>query len=256
MDPLRLILLFMGLAIIAGLYLYYRDPKDSADLLFDDKLSPFERIKSIFKSESRSSGEDDRIGPKISDEDFEQLGPMVAQRSADESEELDEEIHIGWDDSVDIDPGEEVVLVFHVLAHEGKLLSGTSIRDAAEQTGFSHGAMQIFHFFGNQKVAEGNAICSIANAIEPGNFDLANINDLTTPGISLFMQLPGPIEGRQAFELTINKAKEIAGLLDSELCDESRNILTEQSIGHMKEKVEAFRFKQQVAAMKQRRHDR
>ena len=62
---------------------------------------------------------------------------------------------------------------------------------------------------------------------------------------------------REAFKLILDKAHKLAELLGGELCDETRSMLTEQTIGHIKEKVEAFRFKQQMAAMKQqRRHER
>ena len=64
----------------------------------------------------------------------------------------------------------------------------------------------------------------------------------------------------QTFEVTagdlLDKAHALAESLGGEVCDETRSILTEQTIGHIKEKVEAFRFKQQMAAMKQRRHER
>lgn len=254
MDPLRLILVLIGLVVIAGIYLYYRDPKDTSEQ-YGDSPSLIERIKAMFGGESVSPEIDERIGPDISDEDFEQLGSMVASRTSTDNETLDEDIQIGWDDSIDVDPGEQLVLVFHILAKDGLMFAGEDILSATEQTGFSHGAMQIFHYFGDQKATEGNAICSIANAVEPGNFELVNISSLSTPGISVFMQLPGPVEGKQALELTLDKARELSQLLDGELCDESRNILTEQSIRHMREKVDAFRFKQQVAAKKLRRHD-
>lgn len=254
MDPLRLILIFIGLAIVAGIYLYYRDPKEASEQ-YEDSPSIMSRLKSMFGFDNASSAEEERIGPAISDEDFEQLGSIVASRSDKNTETLGEDIHIGWDDSVDVDPGEQLVLVFHILARDGLMFSGDEIMSVTEQAGFRHGAMQIFHYYGDQKVTEGNAICSIANAIEPGNFELVNIRSLSTPGVSVFMQLPGPIEGKQALELTLDKAKELSQFLNGELCDESRNLLTEQSIAHMREKVDAFRFKQQVAAKKLRRHD-
>lgn len=257
MDMLRLILLLIGLVVVAGIYLYYREPNEKTEPPSEDKPSPLERLKSLFTGKSGQADDDeDWIHPKITTEDFEQLGSMVARRATDDNEDLDEEMHASWDSTTPVAPGDEVVLVFHIMATKDKQFTGDELKQAAEQAGFQFGDMQIFHFYGRQLAAEGDAICSMANILEPGYFDQDSLDSFISPGVTLFMQLPGPLEARQAFELTLDKAREITGLLAGELCDESHNVLTEQTISHMKEKVESFRFKQQVAAIKQRRHER
>lgn len=255
MDMLRLILLFIGLVVIAGIYLYYREPKDKIESHAEDKPSFLERLKSLFTSKADQADDDEEwLHPKITAEDFDELGPMVARRATDNNEDLDEEMHVNWDSATPVAPGDEVVLVFHIMAGKDKQFSGDKLKQAAEQAGFQFGEMQIFHFYGQQLAAEGDAICSMANILEPGYFDPDSLDSFISPGVTLFMQLPGPLEARQTFELTLGKAQEITGLLGGELCDEAHNVLTEQTISHMKEQVESFRFKQQVAAIKQRRH--
>ncbi|MDH5178881.1 MAG: cell division protein ZipA [Gammaproteobacteria bacterium] len=258
MDTLRLTLLIIGLVFIAGLYFYYRDPDERPRIKREPRPSLIARFAALFKRQEAPQGDEDEawIRPKITEEDFEQLGPIVARRAGDADGMPDEEIHIDWDSTTPVAPGDELVLVFHIMAGNNRWFTGDILADSLVQAGLVFGEKNIYHFYGTQLTAEGDAICSLANTVEPGWFDPDKFSEFTTPGVTLFMQLPGPIEARRAFETTLDKAGEIAELLDGELRDESRNRLTEQTIGHLREKVEAFRFKQQIAAIKQRRQER
>lgn len=257
MDMLRLTLLIVGLIVIVAIYLYYREPSDDKATPVTDKPSFITKLKALFSRQSSSATEDDDeawIRPKVTEEDFAELGHIVARRSNSEDESLDEEMHIDWDSSTPVAPEDELVLVFHIMAGQDNVFMGESLQSAFDQAGFIYGDKQIYHYYGEGLNPEGEAVCSITNVLEPGYFEPKQFSDFTTPGLTLFMQLPGPVEARRAFDTTLAKAKQLANLLEAELRDESRNGLTDQSIGHMKEKVEAFRFKQQVAALKQRRH--
>lgn len=256
MDMLRLTLLLIGLAVIAGIYLYYRDPADDTTSPLEDKPTLLARLKSLFaRKPDPVENDEDWIRPKITEEDFEQLGSMVALRTG-EGEEFTEEMHIDWDSSTPVAPEDEVVIIFHIMAAKDSVFSGHDLGQALQQAGFIFGEKQIYHYFGELLTAECDAICSLANILEPGYFEPETFDSFSSPGITLFMQLPGPLEARKAFEVTLDKARELSTLLGGELSDESHNILTEQTIGHLKEKIESFRFKQQVAAIKQRRQER
>jgi cell division protein ZipA len=68
------------------------------------------------------------------------------------------------------------------------------------------------------------------------------------------MQLPGPVDARTAFEQTLKLGRILAEKLDADLCDETRSVLSLQSIEHLKEKIEAYRFKTRMAKIQQHRH--
>jgi cell division protein ZipA len=103
--------------------------------------------------------------------------------------------------------------------------------------------MNIFHFPVDDK-PQTIALFSIANIIEPGIFDLnaADIDTLKTPGISLFIRLPICGDNHQAYETFIRTAKKIATDLGGELCDETRNPLTQQAISYKKELISKLNF--------------
>ena len=81
----------------------------------------------------------------------------------------------------------------------------------------------------------------------PGSFDLANIKEQQISGISLFMVLPGPIDGVDAFDRMMTAARAISQTLDAELLDESGSTLSIQRERYMREEVIQFQHSNMVA---------
>ena len=117
----------------------------------------------------------------------------------------------------------ETVLILSVLAREGSSLSGDSINSVALACNMVFGDMNIYHRMG----ADNTPVFSMVNMLKPGSFDPATIHELNTPGISLFMQLPGPADASAAFEDMLQTAYRMAETLEARLCDRSRQPLTE-----------------------------
>ena len=117
----------------------------------------------------------------------------------------------------------ETVLVLYILAHEGTLLSGKSINSVAHANDMVFGDMSIYHRMDDNS----NSIFSMVNMVKPGSFDPSTIHELTTPGISLFLQLPGPFNASDAFDDMLHTASRMSELLEASLCDKHRQPLTE-----------------------------
>ena len=135
---------------------------------------------------------------------------------------------------LDVEP---LVLVLTVLAKNENHFSGDDIKEVLESENVMHGDMEIFHLHIENKK---DAVFSIASVIEPGIFNLENISEYETPGLSLFCQLPGPVESTEAFDILLKKARSIADSLGGQLCDDKRNLLTEQATGHYRDRIAAF----------------
>ena len=73
-----------------------------------------------------------------------------------------------------------------------------------------------------------------------GSFDLTNIKEQEIPGISLFMVLPGPVEGAQSFDLMMVAARALTQSLRGELLDESGSTLSIQRERFMREEIIQF----------------
>ena len=144
------------------------------------------------------------------------------------------------------EPGEELIIVLNVMAHEGGRFPGLDIHQAMAQAGLHHGDMNIYHQHVEPN-GDGPTIFSVANVVEPGSFDPSLMDEFSSPGLVLFMRLPVAIESEKAFAKMLASARLLAQQLDGELMDETRSTLTQQTIGHLRERVAAYQFKQQLA---------
>ena len=101
-----------------------------------------------------------------------------------------------------------------------------------------HGKFGIYHR--HDGIDEDKVIFSVASLVEPGSFDLANLKSQEIPGISLFMVLPGPMDGAEAFELMMIAARALSQSLKADLLDESGSSLSIQRERYMREDIVQF----------------
>lgn len=252
MDSFRLILFLIGSVIVAFIYLYTRKksgkPFVIKPLYKQHKQQPVkepdteEDIAGAVRSKRYASDQPD-------DDAITQLSKTLSQGVQEKVSTEDVESVPSMIDEASIEP---LLIVLTVMAKPGEIFNGRDIYDVALANGFVHGDMKIFHFYLEQEPVR--AICSLANAVEPGYFEMENLEQVHTPGLTLFMQIPGPLESRAAFEQTITLGRALAEQLDGDLCDESRSVLTMQTIEHLKEKVEAHMFKARMNRIKKHRH--
>ena len=249
MDSLRIILLLLGMVFILGMYVWYRFKQDDGRLKFPQLEKLLKQIGKRFSAprkemELAEAGDYD----DLPDDDIEHFSTLNA--AVDDNLTAAELEPMSAHTDASVLPGDELVVVMSIMAGQGKQFAGLDILDSLLSNGFVHGEMAIFHYFH----AEGDKqpVFSLANAVEPGIFDMDTIEALSTPGLSLFMQLPGALDARTAFETMLEKGRAIAGDLHGELCDETRSVLTMQTIGHLKEEIEAWLFKQKMSHLRAR----
>lgn len=137
---------------------------------------------------------------------------------------------------------DKVVSLF-LAARAGQAFHGPDLVVAAEKAGLVYGHMNIFHRLVDNHPELG-PVFSVANLVKPGSFDMANIQELRTPGISFFMALPGPVSALDAWDAMLPTAQRLAELLDGVLLDEERNALGRQRIAHIREDLRNYDRKQ------------
>lgn len=256
MDPLRLTLLAIGVAFVAILYLvmrlragkklrwpgFLRLPRFSLPNFRQNRIKDSDSSDAAV---SRESYYDD-----LDDADLQALSQMSWHARRDDDVDVASLSGLSAVDA-EADEGESLVIVLNVMAKAGRQFAGMDILDALYANDMRHGAMMIFHRYPDE--GGGSPVFSLANTVEPGTFDLNAIEQLQTPGLSLFMQLPAPIDSREAFELMLKTGRNLAEQLGGDLCDERRNVLTLQTIGHLKEQIEAFLFRRKMAGLQKQR---
>lgn len=131
------------------------------------------------------------------------------------------------------------IFVINILKQDGKGLRGQDLQHVFKVCDMRHGEMDIFHRF-EKANAQGKIQFSVVNAIEPGTFNLNTMNELVTPGISLFMSLPGPDKPMEAFDAMAEVALVFARNFDATLHDDTHSGLTPQTLEHYRNRVREF----------------
>ena len=115
--------------------------------------------------------------------------------------------------------------------------------DAAIKTGLHFGNRKIFH-----RVDEGGKepLFSMANLVKPGSFDSGSWNVFETPGVALFMTLPGPQAALDTWDAMHAAGQRLAELLNAELLDEARCRMSRQRIAQMREEMRDYDRRREV----------
>lgn len=133
----------------------------------------------------------------------------------------------------------EKLVMLYLAAKSGHTISGAELVVAADKVGLIHGHHSIYHRLADAS-GSGEPVFSMANVIQPGYFDLERIDSLSTPGVSFFLTLPGPVTAVQAWDTMLPIAERMAQLLDAVLLDSERNALGRQRILNIKEELRAY----------------
>ena len=135
------------------------------------------------------------------------------------------------------------VFIVNVMAQSGRYLKGPALLASLNKIGMRYGDMNIFHRHLDNS-GTGPVIFSLANMVNPGTFDLDNIEQLETRGVSIFMTVPCKGEPTKNFALMYKAASTLAKELDAIMLDDQRNPLTKQTVNHYEQRVREYERKQ------------
>ena len=210
MDGLRWLLLLFGVIVVAAVYFYSRYQRKKAEDspqqdLFADRKEP-------------------------------QLSGARQEPTFDSAQAPPDDSEVPAPEEADDSP--QKIVTLRVVARNNGALPGDDLVLNLRGIGMRHGKFGIFHRHeGND---ESKIVFSAASLVEPGTFDLQNIKDQEIPGISLFMVLPGPVDGAEAFDLMMTAARALSQSLNAELLDESGSTLSIQRERYLREEIIEF----------------
>jgi cell division protein ZipA len=124
-----------------------------------------------------------------------------------------------------------------VVAPHQQFFNGPRIQAVAEELQFRLNTEGLFERFPDEETADATPVFSVAHLRKPGSFKPEALADLTTPGLLLFMRLPGPLDSVKALELLVVTADQLARKLGGMICDERRHRMTNQSLMHLRGEV-------------------
>ncbi|WLD56961.1 cell division protein ZipA [Salinispirillum sp. LH 10-3-1] len=176
------------------------------------------------------------------------LMDSAAARDAKPTVADESELPWGEADMIADEPGEqmlaepEAVIVITVLAREDYEFTGAALLEILLACGMRFGNMNIFHATDEQGLLQYSA----ANAFNPGTFDIDNVEHFATRGVTFFLQLPCQAKPLDAFDAMYHTARTLGEHLRGDLYDDSRSVMTAQTLEHYRERIRDFQRTQLV----------
>ena len=128
------------------------------------------------------------------------------------------------------------VFILYVVAQAEEGFSGTDILETLLACDLRFGDMDFFHRH-ERASGRGPIEFSVANMMKPGVFDIDNMEPLQTRGLMFFVTLPGPADMLKAFDYMYETVKVVAKKLGGDIQDETRSVITRQSLEHMRQQI-------------------
>ncbi len=225
MDGLRWLLLLFGLLVIVGVYFYSR--REGVRKEAKPKARPAAaRVEPSF----------DAAEPIRPPEDEDVTRAEEPVELPEPEPEMPEEAPA---------PAREKIVTLRVVAKHHGAFPGDELALTLRGIGMRHGKFGIFHRYDGDD--ESRIVFSAASLVEPGSFDLANLKAQRIPGISLFMVLPGPLEGAQAYDLMVEAGRALSKSLHAELLDETGSTFSIQRERYLREEIIQYQHGIKVA---------
>lgn len=247
----EIILFIIVIAVIALLFSawqYYRQQQQAKAFEQEmeagpgDDNDPFDqRFDSVLSQQINDDIEIDDDSPRmtLSDE-------AMQQQTAEAEPTLDSEDSVFSETPSEPEPAtssepevpDEMLLALTVMASENALFNGKAVRNALNEQDLHFGEMQVYHRFSTH--SRNRIIFSVANVLDPGHLIPDRMLALQTPGLMLFTQLPGPINGMAMFDAMYECAQQLATRLDGHVCDQHRQPLTENALENLRNRIFEF----------------
>ncbi|GAC1625472.1 MAG: cell division protein ZipA [Nevskia sp.] len=238
MSPLQWALLIFAVLAVIAIYLFSRRDRRAFEHHEPDADSPLlpparARQLDIFGAEGQQFdefgvGKARRVEPKI--DAGPDLPPPVVPAPGPGAPVASSRVA----PTVDGPPSQKIVSLL-IAEREGTQIHGIELHQALEAQGLQYGARQIYH-----RLAHGEPVFSVASLLKPGHLDPALAEDFSTPGLTLFMVLPGPVRGSDAIRDMMATADKLARALNAEVFDSKRQSFTPSSARSLQLEVDAW----------------
>jgi cell division protein ZipA len=259
---LRFVLLIIGALFVVGFYIWgSTKSRRNTRIKYDPHHARFDPPKRRSSLQAKTNPTRAKLEPSPAETvddvvvaDSEPIGelPTITREGDDESpprppRSKDAQLELTFDTEAAIlgksgagEEPEEAIIAFYVRPPDGHEFAGPAIVRAMNSVGLRFGEMDIFHHFGAGELRADSPLFSVANMMEPGHFDLHEIENFATPGLAMILRLPGPLDGAVAFELFLNTAQRLAEALSGDLYGDPQTLLDSAMIDNMRRSAAPF----------------
>jgi len=242
MNELRIILLVIGIALIALIYLWEtlkqkRNLRSRIDNYHATaKSAP--KIVPVLKTgvdEERDMADFNLFLRR--EETPAHIKPVTAKKSLPDAENYTDLWSKTEPGVVNLKPSktaQQEIVVIYITADKQSYFKGADILKAVAAADMQYGDMRIFHNYGPDRKHAKRPLFSLANISEPGYFILEDMQTFTTKGFALFMCLPAEMGGDIAFEFMLDAAHALARSLGGALYGADRQPLDDDAINKLR----------------------
>ena len=132
---------------------------------------------------------------------------------------------------------ESSVVVLHLISDSGSLITGEELVRALQKQNLKYGDMGIFHRLENETSKK---VYSVANALEPGSFDLSDMSSFSTVGVTFLFTPDEHTEPIPAFDKMLEDVNIISKELGCVLKDQNMSPFGGQGVEHLRQQVIDF----------------
>ena len=134
-----------------------------------------------------------------------------------------------------------LIVALLIVERNGGVITGNKLHSALAAQGLVFGAKQIYH-----RLARNESVFAVASLTKPGVLLPAEATQFSTPGLSAFMVLPGPVKPLNALHDMLATTQALARALNAEVYDSKKQPLTSETMRALQADVEAWARAAQV----------
>lgn len=228
MPELRWILTAIGIALIVGVYIWSRRERSAGKLDSHRHEPGFGERGDVW----RGGAKETRAVPDMHAEP----DPFPANVPEDDA--------LGTVGPEIPPEGEQLIVALRLRAREPAGFHGNDLIKAFSAEGLEFGKFGAFHSLDERRRSR----FLVASLVEPGSFEIEKMHELSCPGVSMFMVLPGPREPLAALDAMFVCARRLAERLDADVLDDKGNALTMQQAGWLREQVVEYHRRSKLGA--------
>ena len=248
-EELRWVLIIISVIVIGGLLihgLWSVRKKDAPMPSHSERVEPAESVAAahdpelITEPESKVRDEPQFGDLSFSAADEEQTQSSQAQSDVDSHDEhaSDEQVSSETADEAEpVQPSDFIIV--HIQMPDGLTMEGSKLLPAVNTLGFKYSEEGFFNRH-LDPAGHGPVLFRLVNMYNPGTFDIDNMEQFSTAGVSLFMTLPCDGDGLAAFNMLHSAAKKLADEFGATILDSQREEMSVDSVREYVEKVRSF----------------
>ena len=115
------------------------------------------------------------------------------------------------------------------IAAEHAEFAGTEVLSALDNAGLQFGEMNVYHRMILTETGE-QSLFYVANGIKPWTLVPDEVAETSTPGLSLILNLPSPINNREAIHDFVKTAERLNHQLDGVIKNQNQEVISEEEL--------------------------